>query len=66
VHQEKPVRVVSPNGGDLARIVKMLADSNDVRSELVTDIRGQMDEGSYMSDEKLNLAIYRMLRDILE
>lgn len=63
---EKPVRVVSPSSGDLARIVQMLADSEDVRSELVTDIRTQMDDGSYMSDEKLNLAIYRMLTDILQ
>ena len=63
---EKPVRIVSPSSGDLARIVQMLAESDDVRSELVTDIRSQMHDGSYMSDEKLHLAIYRMLTDILQ
>ena len=63
---EKPFHALAPSHADLARIVRMLADSNEVRSELVTDIRTQMDDGSYMSDEKLNLAIYRMLTDILE
>ena len=42
-----------------------LAASREVRTELVDDLRAQMDEGAYMSPEKLNLAIYRMLKDVL-
>lgn len=43
----------------------MLAHTREVRTELVDDIRAQLDDGSYMSEEKLNLAIYRMLKDAL-
>ena len=50
----------------LEQIVEMLSRTPAVRGELVADIRGQVDEGGYMCDEKLNLAIYRMLRNILE
>lgn len=50
----------------LEQIVTMLASAQNVRGELVADIRSQMDGGAYMSEEKLNLAIYRMLRNILE
>lgn len=50
----------------LEQIVTMLASAQNVRGELVADIRSQMDGGGYMSEEKLNLAIYRMLRNILE
>ena len=43
----------------------MLARSREVRTELVDDLRSQMDDGTYMTEEKLNLAIYRMLKDAL-
>lgn len=49
----------------LARIVEMLSSSRSVRTELVEDVRAQFADRTYLTDEKLNLAIYRMLRDIL-
>lgn len=55
----------SPRARRLASIASMLATAPTVRAELVADIRRQMAEGSYMSEEKLDLAIGRMLRDIL-
>ncbi len=51
---------------DLAQILDMLARSPSARSELVSDVRTQVDGGTYLSEEKLNLAIYRLLKDILE
>ena len=38
----------------------------DAQAVLVADIQGQVTHGGYMSEEKLDLAIYRMLRNILE
>jgi hypothetical protein len=55
----------SPRAERLSRIVEMLARTPSVRAELVADIRGRIGD-DYMSEEKLDLAIYRMLRDILE
>jgi len=46
-------------------MLKMIASSSDARRELVEDIRSQIASGSYMTEEKLNLAIYRLLKDIL-
>lgn len=57
-----PVRTGNP---ELASIVEMLSSSRSVRAELVEDLRGQLAEGGYATDEKLNLAIYRMLKDVL-
>ena len=51
---------------DLARILEMISSSPSARAELVADIRAQVRNGSYLNEEKLNLAIYRLLRDILE
>ncbi len=51
---------------DLGRLLKMLHSPPDVRRELVADIRTQVNEGSYLTEEKLNLAIYRLLKDILD
>ena len=59
------LRVVSPETPGLERIFEMLTRSREVRTELVDDIRAQMDSGKYMREEKLNLAIYRMLKDVL-
>jgi hypothetical protein len=63
VPHEEPV---SQRARDLSHIVDMLSRTPSVRSELVADIRGQFNGGAYMSEEKLDLAIYRMLKDILE
>lgn len=59
------LRVSSKESPGLERIFEMLARSPEVRTELVDDVRGQMDDGRYMCEEKLNLAIYRMLKDVL-
>jgi hypothetical protein len=50
---------------DLARIVEMLTRAPAVRTELVEEIRRQLQTDGYMTEEKLDLAIERMLRDIL-
>lgn len=50
---------------DLARIVEMLSRAPAVRTELVEEVRRQMATEGYMTEEKLDLAIERMLRDIL-
>jgi len=49
----------------LTRIAKMLAKSGAVREDLVTDIRAQIEKGQYLTEAKLNEAIYRMLREIM-
>jgi hypothetical protein len=50
----------------LTQIVEMLAQTPAVRPELVADIQHQVESGEYASEEKLDLAIYRMLKDVLE
>ena len=49
----------------LSGIARMLAESTDVRGELAESIRDQINQDAYLTDEKLELAIYRMLKDIL-
>jgi hypothetical protein len=49
----------------LSRIAQMLASAPGVRAELVEDLKRQIEGGGYMSEEKLDLAIGRMLKDIL-
>jgi hypothetical protein len=55
----------APQGEDLQHLLKMIASSTDARRELVEDIRRQIEAGTYVTDEKLNVAIYRLLKDIL-
>jgi hypothetical protein len=43
----------------------MLSAAPGVRSELVDELHRQVEGGGYMSEEKLDLAIGRMLKDIL-
>ncbi len=50
---------------DLARIVEMLSRAPAVRTELVDEIRRQVETDGYMNEERLDLAIERMLKDIL-
>jgi hypothetical protein len=59
------LRTATPDGPGLEQIFEMLARTREVRSELVDDIRSQMQDGRYLSPEKLNLAIHRMLKDAL-
>ena len=54
-----------PSQEELAALLKMISQSSDARDELVADVRNQIDAGSYLTEEKLNLAIYRLLKDIL-
>jgi hypothetical protein len=56
----------APRVRRLTQIVEMLAQTPAVRPELVADIRGQVASGEYANEEKLDLAIYRMLKDVLE
>jgi len=49
----------------LTRIVGMLSSVDGVRDELVEEIRGQIERGQYLTEDKLNEAIHRLLRDIM-
>ena len=49
----------------LTRIVGMLSSVDGVRNELVEEIRGQIARGDYLTEDKLNEAIYRLLREIM-
>jgi hypothetical protein len=49
----------------LTRIVGMLSSMDGVRDELVEEIRGQIARGDYLTEDKLNEAIYRLLREIM-
>jgi 16S rRNA (guanine966-N2)-methyltransferase len=50
----------------LERIIELLSQTPDVRSDLVEEIQEQIDQGEYLTEAKLNFAIYRMLKDILD
>lgn len=55
-----------PNGRErLEKIIELLSHTPDVREDLVEEIRGQIDQGDYLTEDKLNFAIYRMLKEIL-
>ncbi len=49
----------------LTRIVGMLSSVDGVRDELVEEIRSQIDRGQYLTEDKLNEASHRLLRDIM-
>ena len=49
----------------LTNIVGMLSQVDGVRHELVEEIRGQIERGEYLTEDKLNEAIYRLLREIM-
>lgn len=55
----------APEGEDLQHLLKMIASSTDARRELVEDIRRQIASGTYVTEDKLNIAIYKLLKDIL-
>jgi anti-sigma28 factor (negative regulator of flagellin synthesis) len=50
----------------LAKILELLSASPGVRQDLVDEIKAQIKQGEYLTEEKLNVAIYRLLKDILE
>ncbi|MCE9637825.1 MAG: hypothetical protein K8T90_19165 [Planctomycetes bacterium] len=61
--QDHPI--APTNTPALEAIFRALSRARGERTELVDDVRARMDGGEYMSAEKLNLAIHRMLKDSL-
>lgn len=49
----------------LTNIVDMLSGVGAVRQDLVAEIRGQIERGEYLTEDKLNEAIHRLLREIM-
>jgi len=49
----------------LTRIVGMLSGVDGVREELIREIRSEIERGEYLTEDKLNEAIYRLLREIM-
>jgi len=49
----------------LTRIVGMLSTVDGVRTELIEEIKSQIARGEYLTEDKLNEAIYRLLREIM-
>lgn len=56
---------MTPRARHLAGIVQMLSGTPSVRRELVDEIQRQVEAGDYVTEEKLDIAIGRMLEDIL-
>ena len=50
----------------LAKILELLSATPGVRQDLVDEIKEQIQQGEYLTEEKLNVAIYRLLKDILD
>ena len=59
-----------PRGADklelsgMSHLLKTLKSGNDVRAEKVAQIRAQIDAGTYETDEKLDVAVDRLLDDL--
>jgi len=49
----------------LTNLVGMLSEVSGIRHDLVDDIRSRIDRGEYLTEEKLNEAIHRLLREIM-
>ncbi len=49
----------------LTDLVGMLSRVDGVREELVCEIRDQIRSGTYLTEEKLNEAIHRLLREVM-
>ena len=51
---------------DLSGVSHLLKNlkNNDIRADKVTSVRAQIDAGTYENDDKLNLAIDRLLDDL--
>jgi anti-sigma28 factor (negative regulator of flagellin synthesis) len=50
----------------LRHIFSVLSGTEAARDKKVEEIQEQIDRGEYLTDEKLNFAIYRMLKEILK
>ncbi len=49
----------------MSHLLKAL-QTNDVRTEKVADIKAQIDAGTYENDAKMDVAVDRMLDDLLK
>ncbi len=49
----------------LTNLVSMLSRVDGVREELVSEIRAQIQAGTYLTEEKLNEAIHRLLCEVM-
>ena len=54
-----------PEVRELAKLVGLLTGVDGVREELVSDIRTQIEHDEYLTEDKLNEAIHRLLREIM-
>lgn len=49
----------------LTSLVGLLSQVQGVREELVEDIRERIEQDEYLTEDKLNEAIHRLLREIM-
>ena len=49
----------------LTNLLGMLSRVDGVREELVSEIKSQIQSGTYLTEEKLNEAIHRLLCDVM-
>lgn len=47
-----------------ARYLAKLAETPDVREDLVASVKASIEQGSYESDEKLDVAVSRLFEDL--
>ncbi len=48
-----------------ARLCEMVKDVPDIREDLCADIKQQIDDGTYLTDERLEVAAERMIDEVL-
>ncbi|MGE3962975.1 MAG: flagellar biosynthesis anti-sigma factor FlgM [Planctomycetota bacterium] len=60
----RPVRADRADISEHARWLQKLAQSSDIRQEKVDSIRSQIEAGTYDTDDKLQIAIDRLLDDL--
>ncbi len=58
-------RDVPPKFRRLTNLVGMLSGVDGVRDELVADIKEQVGKSEYLTEDKLNEAIHRLLCEIM-
>ena len=58
-------RDVPPKFRRLTSLVGLLTNVGGVREDLVADIKDQVGRDEYLTEEKLNEAIHRLLREIM-
>ncbi len=58
-------RDIPPQFRSLTQLVSMLSRVDGVREELLAEIRAQIERDEYLTKDKLNEAIHRLLREIM-